>query len=125
MKRSLLPDGYSVACQRTWGRQDFITTLVSYLCAHASVGETKGLGGYSDYTLADERICFPVPDGITPEQGATVPLAACTALMALFSKDCLDIVKNSGEPVLAWGGSCKSNLKMFLNTAEEGEPHNN
>ncbi|KAH7376847.1 putative alcohol dehydrogenase [Plectosphaerella cucumerina] len=68
-------------------------------------GEIKGLGAYSEYTLADERICFPIPSGVSPEQSATVPLAACTALLALFSKGCLAIEKGSKETVLIWGGS--------------------
>ncbi|KAL4907845.1 hypothetical protein BDW74DRAFT_189254 [Aspergillus multicolor] len=73
-------------------------------------GEIKGLGGYSKYTLADEKICFPIPDGLTPEHAVTVPLAACTALLALFSKDCLNIPKRSGETVLIWGGSSSVGL---------------
>ncbi|GLA03756.1 hypothetical protein AnigIFM60653_003763 [Aspergillus niger] len=73
-------------------------------------GEIKNLGGYSEYTLADERICFPLPEGVTPEQAATVPLAACTALLALFSKDCLNIPQNSGETVLIWGGTSSVGL---------------
>ncbi|CAI7579209.1 unnamed protein product [Penicillium viridicatum] len=73
-------------------------------------GEIKGLGGYSEYTLADERICFPLPEGITPEQASTVPLASCTALLALFSKDCLNIPQKSGETVLVWGGSSSVGL---------------
>lgn len=39
-----------------------------------------------------------------------MPLAACTAVLALFSKDCLGIEKNSGSTVLIWGGSCKTLL---------------
>lgn len=69
-------------------------------------GEIKGLGAYAEYTLADEKICFPLPAGISPEQGATVPLAACTALLALFSQGSLAIKKGSKETVLIWGGSC-------------------
>ena len=69
-------------------------------------GEFKKLGAYSEYTIAHQSICFPLPKGIDPEQAATVPLAACTALLALFSKDCLSIEKNSAETVLIWGGSC-------------------
>lgn len=71
-------------------------------------GEVPRLGGYSEYTLADERICFPLPESVTAEEGATVPLAACTALLALFSRDCLNIRKHSGDTVLIWGGSCES-----------------
>ncbi|RAH63518.1 GroES-like protein [Aspergillus piperis CBS 112811] len=73
-------------------------------------GEIKGLGGYSEYTVADERICFPLPKGVPPEEASTVPLAACTALLALFSKDCLNIPHKSGETVLVWGGSSSVGL---------------
>ncbi|RJE27148.1 Alcohol dehydrogenase GroES-like domain protein [Aspergillus sclerotialis] len=73
-------------------------------------GEIKGLGGYSEYTLADERICFPLPEGISLEQSSTVPLAACTALLALFSKNCLNVPQESGQTVLIWGGSSSVGL---------------
>ncbi|VUC34864.1 unnamed protein product [Clonostachys rosea] len=66
-------------------------------------GEIKGLGGYSEFTLADEAICFPVPDSLSSEQAATVPLASCTALLALFSKNCLGSV--IAHCVIPWGGS--------------------
>ncbi|KAH2134561.1 hypothetical protein KXV68_009649, partial [Aspergillus fumigatus] len=38
------------------------------------------------------------------------PLASCTALLALFSKDCLNIPQGSGQPVLIWGGSSSVGL---------------
>ncbi|KAI9147487.1 zinc-binding dehydrogenase family oxidoreductase [Paramyrothecium foliicola] len=68
-------------------------------------GVSEGLGAYGEYTLADELISFPVPPSVSPEQASTVPLAACTAQLALFSKDCLAIPKSSRETVLIWGGS--------------------
>lgn len=73
------------------------------------IGEFKGLGAYGRYTLADERISFKVPD-FTPNQYAcTIPLAATTAWLALFSKSCLNLdrSKAQGTSVLIWGGSCK------------------
>ncbi|KAH6998701.1 chaperonin 10-like protein [Ilyonectria sp. MPI-CAGE-AT-0026] len=70
-------------------------------------GEIKGLGAYSDYTIADERICFKVPHNISLPQAATIPLASLTSLLALFSKDSLDINPNSGSDttILIWGGT--------------------
>lgn len=68
-------------------------------------GEIKGAGAYSQYTLADEDISFEVPEGITLEQASTVPLAATTAWLAFFSKDCLGIDRDSKPAVLVWGGS--------------------
>ncbi|KAH6686376.1 chaperonin 10-like protein [Plectosphaerella plurivora] len=75
-------------------------------------GETPGLGGYSQYTLADERIAFAVPDAITPEEAASIPLAALTAVLALFSKNSLAIETNTEarESVLIWGGSSSVGL---------------
>lgn len=73
------------------------------------VGEIKGLGGYSEYSLVDEHICFKVPKGIPLEQAATVPLAAATAWLAFFSETSLNIGRDQGSKVsiLIWGGSCK------------------
>ncbi|PYH97075.1 GroES-like protein [Aspergillus ellipticus CBS 707.79] len=75
-------------------------------------GEIKGLGGYSEYTLADERISYKVPKGISPAQASTLPLAAATAWLALFSKYCLDINREQakGKSVLVWGGSSSVGL---------------
>ena len=72
-------------------------------------GPTKGLGGYSEYTIADEKICFPVPAGVSLASAATVPLASCTSLLALFSENSLNIPRETSakETVLIWGGSCK------------------
>lgn len=72
-------------------------------------GEIKGLGAYSQYTLADERISFPVSGTISREHASTVPLAAATAWLALYSKDTLAIPRegSTGSSVLVWGGSCK------------------
>ncbi|CAH0043165.1 unnamed protein product [Clonostachys rhizophaga] len=75
-------------------------------------GETKGIGGYSKYTLADERISFPVPPGLSPEAASTVPLASCTAVLSLFSQGCLAIDASGDEKptVLIWGGSSSVGL---------------
>lgn len=67
-----------------------------------------GVGGYGQYTLADERLCFKIPPCV-PYGDATVPFAACTAYLGLFSKTCLSIDQKRGpdNSVLIWGGSCK------------------
>lgn len=74
------------------------------------VGEIKGLGGYSQYCVTDERISFKMPGSISHEHDSTVPLAAATAWLALFSQDSLAINRDQtkGTSVLVWGGSCKS-----------------
>lgn len=77
-------------------------------------GRKKGLGAFAERTLVDERISFKIPGNITLAQASTVPLASLTAYLALFSNDCLNINPNIdetnvvGQPILIWGGSCKS-----------------
>ncbi|WYZ37982.1 hypothetical protein EsH8_II_001488 [Colletotrichum jinshuiense] len=75
-------------------------------------GEVNGLGAYSEYSLADERISFRVPNSISLEEAATLPLASMTAWLAFFSKDSLDIPRDSGSDtsVLIWGGSSSVGL---------------
>ncbi|KAH0276597.1 NAD(P)-binding protein, partial [Aureobasidium melanogenum] len=69
-------------------------------------GEIKGLGAYGNHVFADDRISFKVPKGVKPEDAATVPLASCTSWLALFSKDCLAILKKEAKTsILIWGGS--------------------
>ncbi|KAI8716393.1 PKS-ER domain-containing protein [Fusarium sp. LHS14.1] len=71
-------------------------------------GEIKGLGAYSAYTIADERLSFKIPDNISAPQASSVPLAANTSWLALFSGDCLAINRDSSAkktPLLVWGGS--------------------
>ncbi|PGH27450.1 hypothetical protein AJ80_00929 [Polytolypa hystricis UAMH7299] len=76
-------------------------------------GEVKGLGAYSHYCLANERISFKVPQSISRAHASTVPLAAATAFLALFSKDCLGLDRKQakGTSVLVWGGS--SNVGLY------------
>ncbi|KAL3459481.1 putative zinc-binding dehydrogenase family oxidoreductase [Aspergillus heterothallicus] len=75
-------------------------------------GEVKGLGAYGEYCLADERISFKVPKGVSRAEAATIPLAATTAWLALFSKDCLALDRSQarGQSVLVWGGSSSVGL---------------
>ncbi|CZS97564.1 hypothetical protein WAI453_008696 [Rhynchosporium graminicola] len=70
-------------------------------------GEIEGLGAYSTYCVAEEAVSFKVPSGLDFTSASTVPLAANTAWLALFSKDSLNIPKtNSSETsLLVWGGS--------------------
>ncbi|KAI8667066.1 PKS-ER domain-containing protein [Fusarium sp. Ph1] len=75
-------------------------------------GEIEGQGAYSEYTLADEKICFRFPDNIPLEQAATVPLAATTAWLALFRSQSLAIDRTAGSDVqlLIWAGSTSVGL---------------
>ncbi|KAK1514623.1 hypothetical protein CABS01_06602 [Colletotrichum abscissum] len=85
-------------------------------------GEIKGLGGYGEYTLADDNISFRVPKNISPEEAATIPLASMTAELALFSEACLAIPRESGSEtaVLVWGGSSSVGLYAIQIAAMEG-----
>ncbi|KAF6835365.1 hypothetical protein CMUS01_05816 [Colletotrichum musicola] len=85
-------------------------------------GVIKGLGGYSEYTVADDKISFRVPSNITPEEAATLPLASMTAWLALFSKDCLNIPRDSGSDtsILIWGGSSSVGLYAIQIAALHG-----
>ncbi|WYZ35466.1 hypothetical protein EsH8_X_000113 [Colletotrichum jinshuiense] len=70
-------------------------------------GEIKGIGAYSEYSVADDNISFRVPKNISLQEAATLPLASMTAWLALFSKQCLSIPRDSsiGTSILIWGGS--------------------
>ncbi|KAH8801399.1 chaperonin 10-like protein [Xylogone sp. PMI_703] len=70
-------------------------------------GEVAGLGAFSELCIADEQIAFKIPSNITLEEAATIPLAATTAFLALFSSDCLGLKQNkeASDPVMILGGS--------------------
>ncbi|KAK7452588.1 hypothetical protein CaCOL14_004503 [Colletotrichum acutatum] len=71
-------------------------------------GEIMGVGAYSSYCIADERISFKVPNTVESSKASAVPLAANTAYLALFSEDCLGFSRDvsiTKPPVLIWGGS--------------------
>ena len=75
-------------------------------------GEIKGLGAYSTYTVADEKICFRVPGAMSSESAATLPLALTTAWLALFSSKCLGMDRTKGKEnsILIWGGTSSVGL---------------
>ena len=71
-----------------------------------------GCGAYAEYSIADERIAFLIPRGTSPDDAATVPLAAATAWLGLFSSQHLSIDRSKGSRVqlLVWGGSSSVGL---------------
>jgi NADPH:quinone reductase-like Zn-dependent oxidoreductase len=73
-------------------------------------GEVKGIGAYSEYTLAQEKITYKVPEQISFDDAATIPLACTTAWLALFSERCLHINRGDAKhnTLLVWGGSCNT-----------------
>lgn len=70
-------------------------------------GDKKGVGAYAEHTVADEQICFKVPEPMSSEAAATIPLALTTAWLAIFSPYSLgmDRTKGDGNQMLIWGGS--------------------
>lgn len=70
-------------------------------------GDKKGVGAYAEHTVADEKICFKVPESIASEAAATIPLALTTAWLAIFSPYSLGMDRTKGDQnqMLIWGGS--------------------
>ncbi|KAL5041770.1 hypothetical protein BDW71DRAFT_217419 [Aspergillus fruticulosus] len=75
-------------------------------------GEIKGLGAYSRYCLADERISFKLPKSVSHAHASTIALAPITAWLASFPRDCLalDCSQGKGKSVLIWSGSTSVGL---------------
>ncbi|KAI3536983.1 hypothetical protein CSPX01_10480 [Colletotrichum filicis] len=95
-KCSKLSKGDTVA-GLIWGGQESLVSRHLRTSSDTSPGEIKGLGGYGEYTLADDNISFRVPKNISLQEAATIPLASMTAELALFSKACLAIPRESGS----------------------------
>ncbi|KZL87228.1 zinc-binding oxidoreductase [Colletotrichum incanum] len=85
-------------------------------------GEIKGLGSYSEYSLADDNISFRVPKDTSLEEAVTLPLASMTAWLALFSEESLKIPRGGGSDVsvLIWGGSSSVGLYAIQIAAIHG-----
>lgn len=83
----------------------------------SSIGEIKGVGAFSEYTIADQNICYKVPKGISGAAASTVPLACATSWLALFAETCLNIDRSKGSEtsLLIWGGSSKLSGVPILN----------
>jgi len=68
-------------------------------------------GAFQDYTVVLERLTSPIPDALSYESAAVLPLALSTASCGLFQKDQLALrypsatPEPTGETVLVWGGS--------------------
>ncbi len=68
-------------------------------------------GGFQQYSVALERLTCPVPDAMTYQDAAVLPLAVSTAACGLFQTDQLGLrhptadAEPTGQTVLVWGGS--------------------
>ncbi|SMB81132.1 zinc-binding alcohol dehydrogenase family protein [Deinococcus hopiensis] len=72
---------------------------------------TSAEGAFQQYAVVLERLTCPLPDHLTYEQGAVLPLGLSTAACGLFQKDQLALQYPSATPVstgqtlLVWGGA--------------------
>jgi NADPH:quinone reductase-like Zn-dependent oxidoreductase len=68
-------------------------------------------GSFQDRTLVLERMTSPIPDTVSYQDAAVLPLGLSTAACGLFQRDHLDLAHPratpvpTGETVLIWGGS--------------------
>lgn len=68
-------------------------------------------GAFQEYTVVLARLATPLPDRLTFEQAAVLPLALSTAACGLFQRDQLALrhpgaaLTPTGQTVLIWGGS--------------------
>ncbi|MEA9986409.1 zinc-binding alcohol dehydrogenase family protein [Subtercola vilae] len=67
-------------------------------------------GGFQEYTVVRAMLAAPIPEGMTYEEAAVLPLGVSTAASALFQKDQLGLrhptaPRQGGETVVVWGGS--------------------
>jgi len=68
-------------------------------------------GAFQKYTVLMQHMVSPIPDNLSTEQAAVLPLAISTAACGLFEHDQLALhlptmdAPDRGETVLVWGGS--------------------
>lgn len=68
-------------------------------------------GSFQEHTIALERMTCPIPDSMTYEDAAVLPLAVSTAACGLFQSDHLGLAHpgaapaSTGRTVVIWGGS--------------------
>jgi D-arabinose 1-dehydrogenase-like Zn-dependent alcohol dehydrogenase len=68
-------------------------------------------GAFQNFTVIADHMASPIPDSISYESAAVLPLALSTAACGLFQKDYLALQNPSvpprpnGETLLIWGGS--------------------
>ncbi len=68
--------------------------------------------GFQNYSVVPEIALSPIPDSLSYEQAAVVPLGLSTAAAGLYQKDCLKLPypkpgsrEPNGTSILVWGGS--------------------
>jgi NADPH:quinone reductase-like Zn-dependent oxidoreductase len=77
----------------------------------ASTRDSNIAGTFQHFTVADQLPVCPIPDTISYEAAATLPLALSTAAAGMYPPDHLALdfpshdPKPSGKTLLVWGGS--------------------
>lgn len=73
--------------------------------------DTAAEGAFQTYTVLLDRLAAPIPDTMTYQDGAVLPLGLSTAACGLFQQDHLALQHPSatptptGQTLLVWGGS--------------------
>ena len=79
--------------------------------AGADKGHRAAEGAFQAYVVLKDYMASPMPDTLSFEAGAVLPLALSTAASGLFEHDCLALDRPSASPrakgqtLLIWGGS--------------------
>jgi NADPH:quinone reductase-like Zn-dependent oxidoreductase len=90
--------------------------VVGYAAGQEKLRNSAAEGGFQRYVIVLERVCSPIPDAVTFEQAAVLPLALSTAAAGLYEADQLALPLPTGtlparsaaprdEVVLVWGAS--------------------
>jgi NADPH:quinone reductase-like Zn-dependent oxidoreductase len=67
----------------------------------------EGTGAFNEYSRVPGRRCIHIPDTMSMNEAATIPLAALTACSGLYQMFKLPepLAALSGTPILVWAGS--------------------
>ena len=85
--------------------------VVGYAAGQERLRNDSAEGGFQRYVTVLERVCAELPDDVTFEQAAVLPLGVSTAAAGLYEKDQLALPfptfspSPRGEVILVWGAS--------------------
>ncbi|BFZ64103.1 hypothetical protein YB2330_005241 [Saitoella coloradoensis] len=96
--------------------------------ASLGLGGKPEYAGFQKYTLAPSFLVTKLPENVSFDQGAVLPLGLATAAHGLFSDKHLNLVRPSGTPeaprakqnVLIWGGSSSVGASAVQLAARSG-----
>ncbi|WP_233188895.1 zinc-binding alcohol dehydrogenase family protein [Subtercola sp. Z020] len=85
--------------------------VVGFAAGQERLRNSPEEGGFQRYVTVLERVCAELPDAVTFEQAAVLPLGVSTAAAGLYEKDQLALPLPTSSPVarrevvIVWGGS--------------------